>query len=478
MRNLRAGLVKRNAEEGGAVLVIVALMLIAILGFVVIVVDVGGLLTLRRGLVRASDAGVLSAARSYALKDADSAQSRADLVARANVVGAGGPPLRAVSGIPGLCTKTDFSCGSVTARYAKNQQLYFAPIIGLGSVEDVSHTSKAIWGPAGAGVPITPLVASQSVFKGTCDIATAAPGANCYMWYRKGAEGRANSVGWLALEPCCGNKWGWDVPINHTPCPDSGASTRGGWLDTPVSGYDPLNWPAATYVCADTGQVGANWLDVQDIINSSNPVRSFPVNDKNGSYSAANGGTGLHGQSLIGDLKYDIVGFVTLKLVHLYDGDQVGPDGVTPVAGFRDPGLPVPCPVPSLTHDFSKGQPTTWDLDTDAGFLACVALSQSIDVTLKTPNGSAGKEDIDWSYDDDSHVFTWLKDLPNNGKESVEISLEYPLAGSIHPGICGYHARPKNQDKCLATQWVGVTVGGTNPGGGANFGNQAIRLAR
>ena len=52
------------ANQEGATAVIVVLILFALFGMIVLVVDVGGLLYARRGMVNASDAAALAAAQS------------------------------------------------------------------------------------------------------------------------------------------------------------------------------------------------------------------------------------------------------------------------------------------------------------------------------------------------------------------------------------------------------------------------------
>src|SRR5437870_109141 len=77
-------------QERGATVVIVALVLIAMFGMMVLVVDVGGLLWKRRELVNGSDAAALSAASTCALPlsvDPKSAEEAADPLAAQNVTG-------------------------------------------------------------------------------------------------------------------------------------------------------------------------------------------------------------------------------------------------------------------------------------------------------------------------------------------------------------------------------------------------------
>jgi Flp pilus assembly protein TadG len=70
--------------EDGATLVILVLVLVALFGMMVLVVDVGGLLWARRGMVNASDAAALAAAQSCIGLDEDEV-AKADEFAQFNV---------------------------------------------------------------------------------------------------------------------------------------------------------------------------------------------------------------------------------------------------------------------------------------------------------------------------------------------------------------------------------------------------------
>src|SRR3954452_15334872 len=73
-----------HGDQSGVTMVIVALCLIALMGMVVLVVDVGGLLWNRRARVNASDAAALSAAQSCVLPpsiDPRTAEQAADALA-------------------------------------------------------------------------------------------------------------------------------------------------------------------------------------------------------------------------------------------------------------------------------------------------------------------------------------------------------------------------------------------------------------
>ena len=78
-------------EERGATVVIVILSLFALFGMIVLVVDVGGLLYARRGMVNASDAAALAAAQSCigVVEDAEAFADQYDNAQRMHELGYG-----------------------------------------------------------------------------------------------------------------------------------------------------------------------------------------------------------------------------------------------------------------------------------------------------------------------------------------------------------------------------------------------------
>jgi Flp pilus assembly protein TadG len=62
-------LARLRKDEGGAVLVIVALSLIALFAMAVISIDVGGVYAARRSMVNAADAAALAAAQTCITQD-------------------------------------------------------------------------------------------------------------------------------------------------------------------------------------------------------------------------------------------------------------------------------------------------------------------------------------------------------------------------------------------------------------------------
>ena len=136
------------ADERGAVLAMVAVMLVAILGMLALVVDVGAMFVTKRQVVAAADSASLAAAQSCALEDGE-AKSQADAYATFNKNEA--TPIF-FSGCEGS------SSGTVAVAYGAASELLFAPIVGLDDSASVEASSTGLWGPAGRAEPIPVIV--------------------------------------------------------------------------------------------------------------------------------------------------------------------------------------------------------------------------------------------------------------------------------------------------------------------------------
>jgi len=135
------------ADERGAVVALVAVMLVAIIGMVALVIDVGGVLVTKRQLVAAADSASLAAAQSCAKEEGDFA-SRADEYAAKNLAEAAGTVM------PIGCEAPELG-GTVAVTYNANQELYFAPFLpGVDDVISVDASATALWGPSLTAEPI------------------------------------------------------------------------------------------------------------------------------------------------------------------------------------------------------------------------------------------------------------------------------------------------------------------------------------
>jgi len=177
---------RNGSDERGATAVIVALSLIAILGMVVLTVDVGQLLFKRRAMVNASDAAALAAAQSCAgLTDSDSPESMADVFAIDNVSTANSGVANIID-IAG-CDGPPF--GHVTVEYEMQQELFFAGVLGFDGPAAVKTKATAGWGPAGGATPV-PIVVYTGNDQGNCDIQEGiGPDVACYLWSTSSRSG-------------------------------------------------------------------------------------------------------------------------------------------------------------------------------------------------------------------------------------------------------------------------------------------------
>ena len=148
-------------------------------------------------------AAALAAAQSCVWETGDE-EAQADTFAALNATGTSG-------GI------TD-DCGGewVTVRYTAQQQLFFAPVLGFGSSDDVSAEATAGWGGAGAANPL-PIVLNLATFQGDCDIPDVAKGTICHLWYDNDRFDGSN-FGFMNLEQ-------WNVGAGDH-CSSSGSSNE------------------------------------------------------------------------------------------------------------------------------------------------------------------------------------------------------------------------------------------------------------
>ena len=363
----------RRTQDGerGATAVIVVISLVAMLGLVVLTVDVGQLLFKRRAMVNASDAAALAAAQSCAgLEDTDIPQTMANVFAQQNVSAATGSITEMVG-----CDGPAF--GHVTVQYGVDQGLFFGGVLGANGPARVATTATAGWGPAGAGNPI-PIVVYEGSTQGGCDIREDTPAdVQCYMWYDNDLF--ANSAfGFLNLctaEDSC--QQGWDVGRTDS-CPNVGASLRNEWINGTWTGQPTeTNFPATTYVCRVSGLSSSDWSGMEGRIGDE---LLFPVNDCMTEVDAS--GNDLLCNPNVAPDKYNIIGFIVLRLDAVYDSAaewqgtpfthctrnnfNVDPGQTYPIATVNGGGCPSPS-TPTGVQDFRVNGQTSganWAYDT------------------------------------------------------------------------------------------------------------------
>ena len=159
-------------DERGAVVVLVAILVVVLFGMVALVIDVGSLLVLKGRMGTAADSASLAAAQSCALEQGDVvAQAEANEVALGNLGGVSGA--ESTSFVPSpSCTDP---AGSVSVSYSGDQSMYFAPMLGFDAVASVGGSASAMWGPATVAEPI-PIVLNSD-----CD-------SRCSYWYEPEPE--------------------------------------------------------------------------------------------------------------------------------------------------------------------------------------------------------------------------------------------------------------------------------------------------
>jgi len=429
-------------EERGATVVIVALVLIAMFGMMVLVVDVGGLLWKRRELVNGSDAAALSAASTCSLPtsvDPKSPEAAADPLAAQNVTGLDPTttPNNATI-VAGTCHTSQ--SGAVRAQYSQQQHLFFAPVLGFSNQNGVTTKAYAIWAPAGAANPV-PIVVYTSAFQGQCDIsANLPPGTPCYMWYDN--DRFTNSAfGFLNLNTTDPQK-GWDV-LSDDQCPNVGSSTRQGWIDQTGSVADlPVHYtttnPLPTYVCRVSGLSSSDWSALRNRVGD---LITLPMDDCTQNVDQSGNPVGCFGNAD----KYDIIGFIDFTLMAVLD-QASGPNGW---GGTPD--------TTCQQNNFDVTQNQSYSLLALGGG-NCPTPAQSTAIINEPSILIDGKGTTDptrqYNYDASTTSFTWTGPT---SPPRIKIQFDWSI-----PGQCG--TPPGNSSAvCIKVVTVAVHVGGSNP---------------
>jgi Flp pilus assembly protein TadG len=194
----RRSLRRVHDDEGGAVLLIVALALVAVVGMLVLVFDLGSLVSTRRTAVKAADAAALAAAQSCFDGDAAGAPVAAQQLGLVNMQDSGTSLSGTTSTIiaqEGCGTSREY--GYVTVRVATNQDLFFAPIFGVDS-HGIAAEATAAWGMViGPPVPVMASIGGPNAFS-SCDVPDPTPGQTCYVLMDNDHNG-GGQFGFLSL---------------------------------------------------------------------------------------------------------------------------------------------------------------------------------------------------------------------------------------------------------------------------------------
>lgn len=458
LMNLRV----RTRDEEGVTLIIVALSLIAMFGMIVLVVDVGGLLFRRREMVNASDAAALAAAKTCVVTvtfDPRTQEEAADEWALENANGVVTAPANIIQ--ESGCRAAE--SGFVTVEYDAPQSLFFAPVLGFGDNATVATEATAIWGPAGASGGVIPIVLYVSTFQGQCEIpadpdaAVNFPaGESCYFWFDNDIF-ENSAFGFLDLDD------GWDVPAD-AQCPNVGADDRRDWIlgNTELE-TDPLNYPAATYVCRDSGLAASNWSDLARRLDQE---LIFPITRCDATVPGGQGGhvdrNGTEVPCTTAPDKYDVIGFVALKLT-----DILTPNQAAGGSGSCD-----------ATRPMSAVPPTTLELDflgiNEGCFVTAPDQITNVEVVKDRPQdpGPEPVLGVDWMYDSVLRQIAWIPGGPAVEGQQYDISFDWAIEGP-----CGIPPTNNNSGRCVIAETVEFAVGGSLPGQGSGISNvRAIKL--
>jgi hypothetical protein len=432
----------RGDDERGATAVIVTLTLIALLGMIILTVDVGQLLYKRRAMVNASDAAALAAAQSCAgLKDSDNPGAMANAFAVDNVSVASG-------GITNVVGCDGPAFGHVTVQYQMQQGLFFAGVLGFDGPAAVRTEATAGWGPTKGGNPVPIVVYEGNGGQGSCPIVEdVQPGVTCYLWYDNDMF-LNSSFGFLNL--CTVNdscSAGWDVG-GGVSCPNVGSSLRSEWIaGTWRGGPNETNFPNTTFVCRVGGLASSDWRDLEARLSSQlGSELMFPVNDcftqvdKNG---VAIGCTPTAAPD-----KYNIIGFIVLRLEAIYDS----------AAEWGGTGL---SSCSKSNFDVTTG--TTYPLSSVSGG-GCPGPSTPSGAQNFKINGQSSSPN--WIYDATNKRFTWT-----GAPGRVQVAFDWWIDGQ-----CG---RPPNNSSAVCIKVTTVEAqfrGHAICEACADFGLRAVRL--
>jgi hypothetical protein len=408
----------RLHEERGATAVIVVLSLFALFGMIVLVVDVGGLLYARRGMVNASDAAALAAAQSC-VGTTEDAESFADQFALSNADGV----FTAGGNISGQQNCHEGRAGYVSVQYTRDVALFFAGVLGVQEAGRVTTAATAHWGPTGSASPI-PLVIYEGALQGACEVPFVEPGVTCFIWEDNNISGGGN-FGFLDVEE------GWNVDRDARCRNTGGANQLADW----IGGRDPvatlgLNYPLATWVCTREIEGGNNpaWREVERLIGQE---RDFPI-------VGTSPGDGEPSQIPNPQAKYNAIGFAHFEIMDVRMVSKLN-------------NAPIECAIPPTAT-------LPFDLIGE-----CAPDGVGAEYVEGSAEPTPGSVVLD--VDPSGVITTW-------SERPASVTFEYTSLVAD----CGGNPAPNASAHCLVLKWNGATIGGQRPGGGANLGINSVAL--
>ncbi len=463
-----------QGEETGATLVIVAIMLVALLGMLVLVLDVGGLLLKRRYMVQSADAAALAAAESCAVGAntviGNPGQPAGDPKTEALKYAQGQRSTPDTTVLPGtgadaggIVESATVGCqtqpaGHVSVSYTTQQSLFFAGIFGYGPSSAVGARSTAEWVPGGAANPVPFAIQVGSFQSGNCDVPNAPIGTICHFWEDNGGGGAGgfggSSFGYVDTNP---NAWNVNpnvCPINSNKGSLTGYAGAGGYNGT--TPLPALNYPAITWVCGTNGLTDPTFQALWDYhVAHPQDLFAFPVVD--GPPNIKTQGSFVSAWNVIGFVKMKLLDICRAKQNNCLSGDTLGGGSGT-------------CQY-SVAPSFSGS--LDLDLGTGAGQTgSCPNTAANVDsltgLTLTgcgQANGSPCSLGTDYTYDTVNHVITFIGPARS---QNVTIDFNWQIYGK-----CGQPASNAS-GYCFVLQWEGIQLG--NAPGGKNFGIDTVRL--
>jgi putative Flp pilus-assembly TadE/G-like protein len=237
-----------HRDESGAVLMVVAVTLLVLIGMLVLTVDLGRAVAIKREMVSGTDAAAIAAATECALGHSSSqASAAASAILAQNKSGA---TLNGPISAPG-CGLTPTAPQIVTVNTTVHMDYFFAGIFGFNS-GDVGGHAVAEWGvvAGGLGVPVTVDLQQLLDCGITPDPPSPAEVDDCELEYPKDT---LQEPRWGVLDL---SKWG---DRNAAPC-SVPASTSIDLIDN-GGAFDPM--PAPAYDCIDNGLSDAVWESLE-----------------------------------------------------------------------------------------------------------------------------------------------------------------------------------------------------------------------
>ena len=199
-------------RERGAVSILVAILMVALLGFAALAVDVGMLYAERTQLRNGSDSAAIAVAQKCAKDPADPECSISSNLARSLASSNAGDGLSNVASLAlDTATRTvTVTAGSQEAGKAPNQvSLFFARALGINTTE-VTAASSATWGSPKSGPTAFPVAFSICQVKGHVDgslqlLQNHGSNANEDCLYGPSGAAVEGGFGWLTNDPgICG----------------------------------------------------------------------------------------------------------------------------------------------------------------------------------------------------------------------------------------------------------------------------------